>query len=162
MAATELYRLALAADVPEDAWKTRLQWTTAFSGVAGLDDNFLHLSSAEQLPGTAEAHFAGKSDVMLLKFSVESMCEEADLEVRWEDIDGTKFPHVFGPIPYACLASAPTLLPLGADGKHVIPPLGAEAEAAAMKSAISQEDDGVYYSSEDDGYEGEAATGMYG
>ena len=31
-----------------------------------------------------------------------------------------------------------------------------------MKSAISQEDDGVYYSSEDDGYEGEAATGMYG
>ena len=96
MAATELYRLALAADVPEDAWKTRLQWTTAFSGVAGLDDNFLHLSSAEQLPGTAEAHFAGKSDVMLLKFSVESMCEEADLEVRWEDVDGTKFPHVFG------------------------------------------------------------------
>ena len=54
-APTELFRLAQVADVPEDAWKTRLQWTTCYMGVAGLDDKFMHLSTAEQIAGTAAA-----------------------------------------------------------------------------------------------------------
>ena len=82
--AEDLYRLALAAEVPDDAWRTRLQWATVFAGVAGLDDQFIHLSTAEQVSRTAEAYFAGKDDVMLLRFSVETIREEADLDIRWE------------------------------------------------------------------------------
>ena len=86
-----LYRLALAAEVPDDAWRTRLQWISAFKGVAGLDDQFIHLSTAAQVVGTAEAYFAGKSDVMLLCFTVESMKEEADLQVKYEPAIGCPF-----------------------------------------------------------------------
>ena len=43
-----VYRLALRSEVPEDAWRTRLQWIAAFVGVPGLDDGFIHCSTAEQ------------------------------------------------------------------------------------------------------------------
>ena len=165
-----LYRLALAAELPDDAWRTRLQWTTAFVGVTGLDDHFVHLSTAEQVASTAEAHFAGKADVMLLHFSVEAMREEADLDVRWEAVAASgentpagSFPHVYGgPIPYACLTSPPALLLLGPDGKHIIPSLGLAALAEAARSAKEDEEDNV--SSDDDygAYDGGGARGMWG
>ena len=130
----ELYRLALRAEVPEDAWKKRLQWKSSFTGLTGLDDVFIHLSTADQVAGTAAAYFAGKTDVMLLRFAVKLMREEANLDIRWEAAvplrpgeksrEG-KFPHIYGgPIPFACLAAPPVLLALDSDGKHVLPPLG--------------------------------------
>ena len=131
--ADEVYRLASSAEVPEDAWHTRSKWIAGYVGVPGLDEEFIHCSTAEQVVGTAGAYFAGKTDLVLLVFSVELMCEEADLEVRWEDAapapgikqrDG-EFPHVYGgPIPYACLVSPPVLLGLDPGGKHVFPPFG--------------------------------------
>ena len=166
--ATELFRLSHVADVPEDAWKSRLQWTTCFKGVAGLDDKFMHLSTAEQIAGTAAAYFAGRNDVMLLRFSVESMVEEADLKVRWESAapppgeksrDG-EFPHVYGgPIPFACLAAPPALLALDADGKHVLPSLGPAVEADIERSADEAVERGM---DDEDGYDGGAARGMWG
>ena len=78
-----VYRLALKAEIPDDAWRTRLQWVTAYAGVAGLDDRFVHMSAtAEQVAATAQANFAGKEDLMLLRFSSTSMREEADLDIR--------------------------------------------------------------------------------
>ena len=121
-----LFKLALAADVPEDAWRTRLDWTTAFVGDQSA--SFIHLLTAEQLASTAAASFAGKTDVMLLSFSVERMVEEADLKVKFEAAEAASggagaFAHIYGgAIPYACLQSAPVLLAV-ADGKHVIPNL---------------------------------------
>lgn len=158
-----LCRLALAAEVPDDAWRTRLQWTAAFAGVAGLDDRFVHLSTAAQVAGTAKAYFGGRADLMLLRFSADSMRREADLEVRWEaaapalgdDVRDGAFPHVYGgAIPYACLASPPTLLALGPDG-HVFPPQGAmEAAAAHAAATIDREEveDALASSDEDMGY----------
>ena len=161
----ELYRLALAAEIPEDAWRTRLQWTTVYKGIAGLDDKFVHLSTAEQVVSTAAMHFAGKADVMLLRFSVETMCDEADLEVRWED----SFPHVYGGlIPFACLTAPPILLEIDPDGKHIFPLLGAAAvEAETVAQEQRDVDDAIDRSIEDaieddDGYDGGAARGMYG
>lgn len=168
----DLYRLALAAEVPEDAWRTRLGWTTAFVGVPGLDASFVHLSTAEQVAGTAAAYFAGKTDVLLLSFSAESMREEADLDIRWEAAapmpgesarDG-EFPHVYGgAIPFACLAAQPALLALGPDGKHVLPPLGSVAVAAAEAARHAEEPEDNVSSDDDYGeYDGCAATGIYG
>mmetsp|Transcript_17016 Transcript_17016/g.43710 ORF Transcript_17016/g.43710 Transcript_17016/m.43710 type:complete len:179 (+) Transcript_17016:87-623(+) len=171
----ELYRLALAAEVPDDAWASRLQWTTAYKGVPGLDDQFLHLSTAEQVVSTAALYFGGKTDVILLSFSVESM-EEADLQIRWEDAApppgsttrGGAFPHVYGgAIPYACLSSKPAILALDPDGKHIFPTLGQAAATTAALVASSFADkesaDCVDRGMDDeDGYDGCAATGMYG
>jgi uncharacterized protein (DUF952 family) len=175
MADDELYRLALAAEVPDDAWKRRLEWTTAYKGVPGLDDGFIHLSTAEQVVGTAELYFKGKADLMLLSFSTEAMVEEADLKIRWEDAqpppDGVAragaFPHAYGgAIPYACLSAVPTLLPIGPDGKHVFPPLGQAAAATAAAAAanmVGDADEHVERGMDDeDGYDGGAARGMWG
>lgn len=114
----------------------RLEWTSSFAGIAGLDDQFIHLLSAEQVAG-AVAAFEGKADVMLLRFSVDIM-READLELR-SDADEL---HMYGgPIPYACLAAPPALLALGDDGKHVLPPLGPAPAAAAAAGRVEVADD---------------------
>ena len=150
-----LYRLASASTVPDDAWRMRLQWMSAF---AGEDDTFVQLSTGAQLADEAEARFAGKADVMLLCFSVDSMRDEADLKIRWESDESASgpFPKIYGgAIPYACLAAQPALLALGPDGKHEIPALGVAAAAAASalsgQAVKAQEDD--FYVSGDDEYE---------
>ena len=160
-----LYRLALASQVPDDAWRTRLQWTSAFAPVAGIDDaSFVKLSPAVHVESAAAAFLeqhAG-ADVMLLCFSMESMKEEADLVCKPQG----EFVHVHdGPIPYACLVRPPRLLALGEDGKHILPPLGtAAAEADAERTEAVDDSNMAYHSSDDDNgtYDGCAATGMYG
>ena len=147
-----LYMLALAADVAEDAWRTRLGWTAAFVGAKST--KFINLFTDEQLASAAEASFAGKADLMLLSFNVESMREEADLKVKFEAAESTSggagaFVHVYGgPIPYACLHAPPLLLTL-TDGKHVFPLMGAAAaEAALLQQNVYESDDNP---SDDDG-----------
>lgn len=175
MAAAELYRLALVAEVPDDAWKNRLHWTTCYKGVSGHDDSFVHLLTAEQVVGKANIDFAGKSDVILLRFSTESMCDEAGLDIRWENaapedvtVRAGKVPHAYGgAIPYACLSAPPALLALGPDGLHDFPPLGTAAAAIATTYALMDDNDGVDECidrgmDDEDGYDGCAATGMYG
>ncbi len=149
-----IYRLARLAEVPDDAWRTRLDWTALYKGVAGLDDHFLHCSTAEQAIGTAAAYFAGATDVVLLAFSV-SLLREADLEVRWEDAAPTPgvekrdgdFPHVYGgAIPYACLAAPPAALALGPDGKHLFPmfrTLAAALDTSSYRLEANPELDGI-------------------
>jgi len=143
----DLFRLTLAAEVPKDAWRNRLEWTSGFKGTTGLDDRFIHLLSAEQVAG-AVAAFDGKADVMLLRFSVDIM-READLDLRWEADE----PHIYGGlIPYACLAAPPALLALGNDGKHVLPPLGRPAAAAAAGREEVADDNSDDFSDGMDGY----------
>ena len=155
-----VYRLALKAEIPDDAWKTRLQWVTAYVGVVGEDDNFVHVFTKEQLVQTAMTKFPGKDDVMLLQFSTTSLREEADLDVRWED----DHPHVYGgPIPFACLVSPPEVLALDTDGKHLFTQLGlGNAAASVVGSGQRLEDEEDHYISSDDDYDGCGATGMYG
>ena len=156
-----LYRLALKSEIPDDAWRTRLQWVTAYAGISGLDDGFVHMSAtAEQVAETAQASFAGKDNVMLLQFSSTSMREEADLDIRMED----GFPHVYGgPVPFACLVSPPELLALGPDGKHVLTQLGLGSNGETnVGRGHRLEDEEDHYISSDDDYDGCGATGMYG
>ena len=129
-----LYKLALSADVAGDAWQTRLGWTSAFQGDKA--SSFINLFTADQLAGAAETSFAGKSDVMLLSFTVESMREEADLEVKFEAAESASggagvHAHCYGAyIPYACLHAKPALLQMNDNGQHIFPLLGAALAAA--------------------------------
>ena len=150
-AATTLYKLCAKAEISETAWRNRLGWTEAYAGTPGA--KFIGLSTADQLAGVAETSFAGRDDVMLMSFNVESMIEEADLKIKYEAAEAAEggtgaFPHAYGGvIPYACLQSQPTLLPLS-DGKHVFPPLGlTTAEVIANEkgedSSEAATDDGM-------------------
>lgn len=141
-----LYKLALAAEVSEHAWKTRFDWTGAFVG--DKSTKFINLLTAEEVAGAAEASFAGKADVMLLSFTVETMVQEADLKVKFEATQSESggagaFAHAYGgAIPWACLHAPPALLAL-TGGKLVVPLLGAAAavaEAAALAEAVIDSD----------------------
>lgn len=150
-----LYKLVPADAVPEDAWKTRNQWTGAY---VEKGKEFISLLTAEQLAGAAEAYFAGRADIKLLAFVVEIMREEADLIIKFEAAESEKggsgeFAHAYGgPIPYACLQSAPATLEL-ADGKHVFPLTGSLAAAAGGVGPEKTGNDDDDATATDDGME---------
>jgi len=137
-----LYTFCLSAEIPEDAWRTRLGWTSAFKGDGAR--KFINLYTVDQMAGAVESLFAGKQDVMLLSFIVESMQEEADLEIKFEAAESASggagvHAHCYGGyIPYACMQAPPALLEVNDNGQHIFPLLGA-ALAEANKAAREEE-----------------------
>ena len=62
---------------------------------ADLTDGFVHLSTAEQLPGTLARHYAGQSDLHLAAVDLDAV--EASL--KWAPArDGALFPHLYAPL----------------------------------------------------------------
>lgn len=77
-----------------------------FAGaVADREDGFIHLSTAEQLPGTLDKHFAGRDDLHIVTVDLAVLGEA----IRWEPArGGALFPHLYGPLPLsAALAYGP-------------------------------------------------------
>ncbi len=62
---------------------------------ADLKDGFIHLSAATQVLGTREKHFAGESDLVLLRISGAALGHD----LRWEPSrGGALFPHLYRPL----------------------------------------------------------------
>jgi len=85
-------------------------------------DGFVHCSTAEQLPGTAERFYRGRHDLVLLVLDEDALGPL----VRWEppapdDGSGRRFPHVYGPIPRRAVLAALPFRP-GPDGRFPPPP----------------------------------------
>jgi len=58
-------------------------------------DGYIHLSTAEQVAGTLDAHFAGHGDLFLAAVDLD----EAGDSVRWEaSRGGALFPHLYAPL----------------------------------------------------------------
>ncbi len=78
----------------------------------------MHLSSAEQVKGTLERHFAGRTGLVLL------WVRTAELpDLRWEPSrGGALFPHLHVPLARAWVAKEEPL-PLDPSGRHRLPPL---------------------------------------
>jgi uncharacterized protein (DUF952 family) len=102
---------------------TRAEWRTAqaagrFEGSAvDRKDGFIHLSAASQAQRTAELHFAGQADLVVL----ELVAERLGSALKWEPSRGGElFPHIYGPLDCA-LVEAVREAPLGPDG---VPQLG--------------------------------------
>ena len=107
-----VYKICTAAD-----WRV-VQQAGVFHG-AGVDlkDGYIHLSAPGQVVETAERHFAGQRDLMLV--AVDSGALGPAL--KWEAArDGALFPHLYGPLSLdAVVWTKP--LPLDRDGRHVFP-----------------------------------------
>jgi uncharacterized protein (DUF952 family) len=84
-------------------------------------DGFIHFSTAAQVAETAEKHFAGAADLVLVAVDAGTL----GAALRWEPSrGGALFPHLYNALPLdAVLWVKP--LPLGADGRHVFPELPA-------------------------------------
>lgn len=122
----ELSRLGSSPTVPIYKICSRAEWDAAkrvgtFTGSAvDVKDGYIHFSTAEQAVETAAKHFAGAGDLVLVR--VEAGALGADL--KWEPSrGGALFPHLYAPLPVAH-ATWVKPLPLGADGRHIFPPLG--------------------------------------
>jgi len=77
-----------------------------------MADGFIHLSTAEQLPGTARKHYAGRTGLMLLSVDLTALGDT----VIWEPSrGGALFPHIHGTLPTRAvtLARACALSPSG-------------------------------------------------
>jgi uncharacterized protein (DUF952 family) len=82
-----------------------------------LRDGFIHLSTADQVPGTLAAHFAGQDDLVLLALDGERL----GLGLKWEaSRGGALFPHLYAPLDLAALLWVEPLS-LDAEGCHVLP-----------------------------------------
>lgn len=85
----------------------------AYRGSADdVRDGFIHLSTAEQLHGTAAKHFAGKPGLVLVAFDANLL----GAALKWEPSrGGDLFPHSYAALdPRQALWVKP--MPLGADG----------------------------------------------
>jgi len=89
-------------------WK-EIQSLTSWGGSPhDLRDGFMHFSTADQLPGTLQKHYAGQTDLMLLTIEAESLGDA----LKWEPSRGSDlFPHLYGALPISKIISARELKP---------------------------------------------------
>ena len=81
-----------------------------------LRDGFIHLSTPAQTPGTAEKHFAGESDLVLVALAAARLGPA----LNWEPSRGGQlFPHLYRPLRLSDVVWDKSL-PLGASG-HIFP-----------------------------------------
>jgi len=76
-------------------------------------DGYIHLSTQDQLPGTAGKHYTGRTELMLLTVDLGVL---ADVVVWEPSRGGALFPHIYGPLPTTAvtLARACAVSPDGA------------------------------------------------
>lgn len=67
-----------------------------------LADGYIHMSTAEQLQGTLEKHFAGQSDLCIAAVDLALLGDA----VKWEvSRGGALFPHLYADLPLASVVS---------------------------------------------------------
>jgi uncharacterized protein (DUF952 family) len=80
-------------------------------------DGFIHLSAAHQVRATAQKHFSGKTDLVLISVAQENLGPS----LKWEaSRGGDLFPHIYGPLQLNAMSEA-VPLPL-VNGAHQFPP----------------------------------------
>ncbi len=101
---------------------SKQEWETAqaqgiYEGSeADQKDGFIHLSAAYQVRATAQKHFSGKADLVLIPVREENVGPS----LKWEvSRGGDLFPHVYGPLQLDAMGEA-VPLPLE-NGVHQFP-----------------------------------------
>ena len=86
---------------------SKLEWETAqaqgiYEGSeVDRKDGFIHLSAAHQVRATAQKHFSGKADLVLISFREESL----GFNLKWEvSRGGDLFPHVYGALQLSAVS----------------------------------------------------------
>ena len=111
---TLIYKICDAA-----LWR-EAERTGSFAG-AGIDlnDGYIHFSARDQVAETADKHFSGQANLLLIAV-------ESDLlgpALIWEPSrGGALFPHLYGALPLSAVRFVKPL-PLGPDGRPMVPDL---------------------------------------
>ena len=82
-------------------------------------DGFVHLSTAQQLAGTLQQHFAGADNLVLLALDATQIATD----LKWEaSRNGALFPHLYAP-----LSRAPIIADFALDDTQTGPALSGAA-----------------------------------
>ena len=106
---------------------TQGQWRQAeaegvFRGApVDLADGYIHFSTAGQVQGTADKHFAGMDDLVLAAVDARALGEKLDYEVSRGD---ALFPHLYDVLELSAVKWVKPM-PLGEDGRHELPDMNA-------------------------------------
>jgi uncharacterized protein (DUF952 family) len=94
--------------------------TGVFQGAAvDRHDGFIHFSTADQVAETAAKHFGGQADLLLIAVEADRLGDA----LKWEPSrGGALFPHLYGDLALSTVTHVEPL-PLGPDGRHVLPHL---------------------------------------
>jgi uncharacterized protein (DUF952 family) len=80
-------------------------------------DGFIHFSTAAQAAETAQKHFAGQRDLVLVAVDAQTLGER----LKWEPSrGGALFPHLYGELDVSTVRQVEPL-PLDESGQHVFP-----------------------------------------
>ena len=104
---------------PDPLWRDA-ERAGVFAGAAiDLADGYIHFSTAAQVAETAARHFGRQSGLVLVAVEAEALGDA----LRYEPSrGGDLFPHLYAPLTLDAVRWVKPL-PLGADERHVLPPL---------------------------------------
>lgn len=87
-----IYKIASAAE-----WRAA-ETRRVFEGAAiDLTDGYIHFSTAEQVQETANKHFAGQKDLVLVAVDADALGSA----LKWEPSrGGALFPHLYGALRF--------------------------------------------------------------
>ena len=82
-----------------DRWQRSLaagEYTASTIGMELAEQGFIHLSTAEQVPGVVERFYQGVANLVLLHVDEDRLTAE----LVFEQLDGAPepFPHLYGPL----------------------------------------------------------------
>ncbi len=110
---TAIYKICQRA-----LWEEAVRLGVFRGAPVDTEDGYIHFSTKEQVSDTANKHFAGLPDLVLIAVDAESLGPA----LKWEPSrGGALFPHLYGPLPVNKTLWV-RALPLGFGGKHDFPP----------------------------------------
>ena len=92
---------------------SRTDWEQAqeqgrYAPASLVNEGFIHLSTASQVPSTAARYYGGRMDLLLLTVDAGQLVAD----VRWEEVrPGERFPHLYRALDLGMVAEAETYLP---------------------------------------------------
>jgi uncharacterized protein (DUF952 family) len=104
---------------PQELWRLAEEEGVFRGAPVDRRDGFIHFSTAAQVAGTAALHFAGQDDLLLIAVHSDSLGPALVFE---PSRGGDLFPHLYDDLPLSAVERTMPL-PLGPDGRHVIPEL---------------------------------------
>jgi len=97
------------------AWQ-RARATGSYQPASLAAEGFIHLSTDKQWLAVANARYRGQHELVLLSVRDDRL----DSELRFEEADGQRYPHLYGPLPVESVVDAFDL-PVAEDGTIGVP-----------------------------------------
>lgn len=100
----------------KEKW-TKSRSTGQYSEESLQSEGFIHCSTAEQVVDTANKHFKGQSDLVLLSINTSDIVSVIVYESTGS---GEEYPHIFGPINHDAVKEV-IEFPTSGDGTFAFP-----------------------------------------